>query len=37
MTEAALHLHEQASARCFIAASVNFPVRHEPEIMVAPQ
>ena len=36
MTEAALRLHEEASARCFIAASVNFPVRHEPEVTVAP-
>jgi organic hydroperoxide reductase OsmC/OhrA len=25
-------LHEQASAQCFIAASVNFPVHHEPQI-----
>lgn len=30
--ELALRLHEQASAQCFIAASVNFPVRHEPTI-----
>jgi organic hydroperoxide reductase OsmC/OhrA len=37
MSEAALRLHAEASARCFIAASVSFPVRHEPEIMVAPQ
>lgn len=35
MTEAGLRLHEEASARCFIAASVNFPVRHEPQITVA--
>jgi organic hydroperoxide reductase OsmC/OhrA len=35
MTEAALRLHADASARCFIAASVNFPVRHEPEVTVA--
>ncbi|MBV9795153.1 MAG: OsmC family protein [Actinobacteria bacterium] len=35
MTAAALRLHEEASARCFIAASVNFPVRHEPQITVA--
>jgi organic hydroperoxide reductase OsmC/OhrA len=26
----ALALHEQAHAECFIANSVNFPVRHEP-------
>jgi organic hydroperoxide reductase OsmC/OhrA len=25
-------LHEQAHRHCFIARSVNFPVRHEPEI-----
>jgi organic hydroperoxide reductase OsmC/OhrA len=36
MTEAALALHAEASARCFIAASVNFPVRHEPEVTVGP-
>ena len=35
MIEAALRLHAEASARCFIAASVNFPVRHEPEVTVA--
>ena len=23
-------LHDEAAAKCFIAASVNFPVRHEP-------
>jgi organic hydroperoxide reductase OsmC/OhrA len=28
-------LHEQAHKICFIANSVNFPVRHEPEISVA--
>jgi organic hydroperoxide reductase OsmC/OhrA len=28
-------LHAEASAKCFIAASVNFPVLHEPEILVA--
>jgi len=28
----ALHLHEEASKLCFIARSVNFPVRHEPVI-----
>ena len=27
-------LHEEASELCFIASSVNFPVRHEPEIGV---
>jgi organic hydroperoxide reductase OsmC/OhrA len=28
-------LHDQAHKICFIANSVNFPVRHEPEISVA--
>ncbi len=28
----AQHLHEEASEKCFIAASVNFPVLHEPEV-----
>jgi organic hydroperoxide reductase OsmC/OhrA len=28
----ALELHHEASAQCFIASSVNFPVGHEPEI-----
>lgn len=27
-------LHHDASAMCFIARSVNFPVEHEPEIVV---
>ena len=31
---AALAAHEQAHAWCFIANSVNFPVRHEPVIRV---
>jgi organic hydroperoxide reductase OsmC/OhrA len=30
----ALSLHLEASRKCFIAASVNFPVRHEPTIRV---
>lgn len=30
--EIAKRLHEDAAARCFIARSVNFPVRHEPVI-----
>ena len=30
MLETATRLHEEAHARCFIASSVNFPVRHEP-------
>jgi organic hydroperoxide reductase OsmC/OhrA len=35
MVEKAEQLHAEASARCFIASSVNFPVRHEPRIVVA--
>ena len=34
MIELASRLHEEASKRCFIASSVNFPVRHEPQIVV---
>ena len=34
-TEKALHLHSVAHKLCFIANSVNFPVRHEAEIAVA--
>ena len=34
MVEAARQLHADAHARCFIARSVNFPVRHEPVIVV---
>ena len=34
MVERAAALHEDASRTCFIAASVNFPVRHEPRIVV---
>ena len=30
----ATELHAEASAKCFIAASVNFPVNHEPEVIV---
>ncbi|MCX6621714.1 MAG: OsmC family protein [Acidobacteria bacterium] len=30
--EEAAHLHERAHTLCFIARSVNFPVRHEPVI-----
>ena len=32
--ELARALHAEASAKCFIAASVNFPVGHEPTIIV---
>jgi organic hydroperoxide reductase OsmC/OhrA len=35
MIERAVSLHEQASEKCFIANSVNFPVRHEP-VVAAP-
>ncbi len=34
--ERARTLHEEANAKCFIANSVNFPVRHEPVIRTAP-
>ena len=33
--EKARALHERAHATCFIASSVNFPVRHEPAITAA--
>jgi organic hydroperoxide reductase OsmC/OhrA len=35
MTEAALKLHDDAHRKCFIASSVNFPVRHEPTVITA--
>lgn len=35
MTAKAQELHEPAHARCFIAQSMNFPVRHEPSVDVA--
>ena len=35
MAEQAAALHEDASKKCFIASSVNFPVRHEPSVTVA--
>lgn len=35
MAEKARELHEDASEKCFIASSVNFPVRHEPSVTVA--
>lgn len=31
----ALELHDEAERLCFIAASVNFPVLHEPRILLA--
>jgi len=33
--ELARRIHEEASENCFIAASMNFPVTHEPETLVA--
>ncbi|WP_300598609.1 OsmC family protein [Niabella sp.] len=33
-TALAMELHRQAYQRCFIANSVNFPVEHQPEIIV---
>lgn len=33
----ALSLHAAAAAKCFIARSVNFPVHHEPGLLVATQ
>lgn len=35
MTDAATAAHAQANQWCFIANSVNFPVRHEPRVRVA--
>ena len=35
MVDAATAAHAQAHEWCFIANSVNFPVRHEPTIVVA--
>lgn len=35
MTDAARTAHVRANELCFIANSVNFPVRHEPVIVVA--
>jgi organic hydroperoxide reductase OsmC/OhrA len=32
MVEAATALHAAAHRACFIANSVNFPVRHEPRV-----
>jgi organic hydroperoxide reductase OsmC/OhrA len=32
----ALSLHDVAEQKCFIAASMNFPVLHEPQIVVLP-
>ncbi|MGW5645732.1 OsmC family protein [Saccharopolyspora sp. NPDC003752] len=35
MLPTAEKLHEEAHRKCYIANSVNFPVRHEPEIHIA--
>lgn len=35
MAEQARKLHGEASDKCFIASSVNFPVRHEPSVTAA--
>lgn len=35
MVDAAEALHAEASRRCFIASSVNFPVHHEPRTVAA--
>jgi organic hydroperoxide reductase OsmC/OhrA len=35
MAAKAQELHAEASAKCFIASSVNFPVRHEPSVSAA--
>lgn len=34
--EVARRLHDEAHHQCFIASSVNFPVRHEPIVEVLP-
>lgn len=36
-SEMAEHLHSKVPEVCFIARSVNFPVHHEPLIVVAPR
>jgi organic hydroperoxide reductase OsmC/OhrA len=35
MVDSAVALHADANSACFIASSVNFPVRHEPVVTVA--
>ena len=35
MLDAAISLHAKAHDGCFIASSVNFPVRHEPSARTA--
>jgi organic hydroperoxide reductase OsmC/OhrA len=33
--ERALELHDEAATQCYIAASLNFPVRHHPTVVVS--
>lgn len=35
MVSKAIELHHKANELCFIANSVNFPVRHQPEVVAA--
>jgi organic hydroperoxide reductase OsmC/OhrA len=35
MLETAVRLHERANELCYVAQSVNFPVRHEPDVTIA--
>ena len=35
MVDKAAGLHREARQKCFIASSVNFPVRHEPVVLAA--
>lgn len=35
MVARALELHHEASEKCYIASSVNFPVTHEPTVVAA--
>lgn len=37
MIEKAIELHKKANEFCFMANSVNFPVYHQPKIIVMPQ
>jgi organic hydroperoxide reductase OsmC/OhrA len=35
MADKAMALHDEIDAVCFVARSVNFPVRHEPTVRAA--
>ena len=35
LTDKAIQLHDEAHRQCFIANSCNFPVRHQPAIVIA--